>query len=310
MTIHKSFLKEYRLNYNSNQIVLDNNVNNFQGYHPKVISFSKFFNGYKYWIAYTPYPKGNQKKENPVINASNDLIHWVTPIGMSNPLDIPIISNYYSYNSDTHLLFNTDTQELEIFWRYVNIIENKVIIYSKKSKNGINWSKKKIFLISKNRKKCDYVSPTIIYEKRKYRIWFVLGKKIYYMEKKGKILTKAKILNINYKNNYKTWHIDLIYNKEKKLYELITCAYIDVRKRTTMPIFYSSSKDNISWSKPILILKPAIGTSKFDSQGLYRSSLLFENGTYYLFYSGHDKYYNVGIGIMFGRKINHLKPYI
>jgi len=117
LSIHKSFLNEYKFNSNSNQLILDNNVNNDQGYHPKVISFSKFFNGYKYWIAYTPYPKGDQCKENPVINASNDLIHWVSPLGISNPLDVPIISNAYSYNSDTHLLFNEDTQELEIYWR-------------------------------------------------------------------------------------------------------------------------------------------------------------------------------------------------
>ena len=72
---------------------------------------------------------------------------------MINPLDAPIISNSLSYNSDTHLLFNEDTQNLEIFWRYVNLSENKAIIYFKKSQNGIIWSEKKIFLITKNKKK-------------------------------------------------------------------------------------------------------------------------------------------------------------
>ena len=93
-------------NYNSNPIVLDNNINHLQGYHPKVIFFSKFFNGYKYWMAYTPYPKADATKENPCIIVSNDLIHWITPQGMINPLDAPIISNSLSYNSDTHFLFN------------------------------------------------------------------------------------------------------------------------------------------------------------------------------------------------------------
>jgi hypothetical protein len=294
--------------YNSNPIFIDNDDNHLQGYHPKVISFSKSFNGYKYWMAFTPYPKADATKENPCIIVSNDLIHWITPQGMINPLDAPIISNSLSYNSDTHLLFNEDTQNLEIFWRYVNLSENKAIIYFKKSQNGIIWSEKKIFLITKNRKKHDYLSPAIIYEKGVYKIWYISHRKIYYMEKRDKEITFAKILKVNYKGNYHSWHLDLIYNKQKKLYELVTCAYI--KKRKTMPLFYSSSKDNISWSKFILILNPAIGTSKFDSQGLYRSSLLFLKGTYYLFYSAHDRYYNVGIGIMFGRNINYLKPYI
>jgi hypothetical protein len=258
-------------------------------------------------MAYTPYPKKDTKKENPCIIASNDLIHWRTPQGLINPLDVPKISNANSFNSDTHLLFNEDTQNLELYWRYVNSLE--VIIYFKKSQNGIIWSEKEIFLITKNREKHDYLSPAIIYEKRIYKIWYISNGKIYYMEKRDKKFTISKILEINYDGNYHSWHLDLIYNKQKKLYELITCAYIK-SMRKSMSLFYSSSKDNISWNKFILILNPAIGTSKFDSQGIYRSSLLFLKGTYYLFYSAHDIYYNVGIGIMFGRKINFLKPYI
>ena len=131
--------KKNKIKCNSNPIFLDNKDSHLQGYHPKVISFSKFFNGYKHWMAFTPYPKADQTKENPCIIASNDLIHWITPLGMINPLDVPIISNDNSYNSDTHLLFNEDTKKLEIFWRYVNLLENKVIrielnIFKKKSK--------------------------------------------------------------------------------------------------------------------------------------------------------------------------------
>ena len=54
--------------YNSRTIFLDLNIYNNQGYHPKVLSFNKLWNGYKYWIAYTPYPHGDETKENPFIN--------------------------------------------------------------------------------------------------------------------------------------------------------------------------------------------------------------------------------------------------
>ena len=29
-----------------------------EAYHPKVIAFKEKWNGYKYWMSFTPYPKG------------------------------------------------------------------------------------------------------------------------------------------------------------------------------------------------------------------------------------------------------------
>lgn len=46
-----------------------------EAYHPKVIAFKEKWNGYKYWMSFTPYPKGKSAKENPHIVASNDLIN-------------------------------------------------------------------------------------------------------------------------------------------------------------------------------------------------------------------------------------------
>ena len=306
-----SLIKYHSNNHsNSKQIYLTTNIGNNQGYHPKVIYFDKLWNGYKYWMAYTPYPNADATKENPVINVSNDLIHWVNPKGIKNPLDIPQISDDEHFNSDTHLLFNKNKNELEVFWRYVNFQDNEATIYIKKSKDGVNWSDKEIFIKSNDRKQQDYVSPSIIFENGIYRMWYVHRKKIFYFENDGKNFTTPRVLDINYNDDYHTWHIDIIYNKEKKLYELITCAYIDVNIRNTMPLFYLSSKDNYAWTIPIKILEPSKKRLKFDSEGLYRSSLIYLNKKYYLFYSAHDIKRNAGIGLMYGTDITNLKPYI
>ena len=47
-----------------------------QAFHPKVLNFEKPWNGYRYWMAYTPYPGADQRKENPHVCVSNDRIHW------------------------------------------------------------------------------------------------------------------------------------------------------------------------------------------------------------------------------------------
>lgn len=300
----------YQNFYNSNEINLETNIGNNQGFHPKVISFSKMWNGFKYWIAYTPYPFRDCTKENPTINASNDLKKWVSPKGLNNPLDIPNKSDNYHFNSDSHLLYNTETKELEIFWRYVNVKNNSlnITIYKKSSKNGIIWSKKNLFLKSENSLFHDFLSPAILYINKTYKVWYVYDKKIHYLEKKGEIILIHKILNINFKNNYYPWHLDLIYNNNKKIYEIIISAYMNENKN--FQLFYTSSKDNEIFERPFIIMKPSKNKLKWDSDGIYRSSLLYENGIYYIFYGAHDEKGYSGIGLMYGKSIKNLKPYV
>ena len=294
---------------NSEQLNIVTTLNNKQAYHPKVIYFKNSWNGYKYWMAFTPYPNADESKENPVINASNDKINWIEPTGTNNPLDIPENAGKYHYNSDTHLLYNEDLNQLELFWRYVDDENNTVTIYKTASKDGINWTEKEVFLYSDNRKELDYVSPAIMYDKGLYKIWFVDKRKVYYTEKTTNSIKEPAILNINYLKGYNTWHLDVIYNQEKKQYELIACAYQDINRRESMSLYYTYSKNNKKWSTPIKILSPSTNQKLWDSEGLYRSSVIYENGKYYLFYSGHDDEMNVGIGLMYGEKIDKLESF-
>lgn len=295
---------------NSKKLNLITKESTNQGYHPKVIAFDKPWNGYTYWMAFTPYPYGDETKENPVINVSNDMKKWTEPDGINNPLDIPSPSDEKHYNSDTHILYNDDTNQIELFYRYVNEETNEVTIYKMTTSNGRNYSEKEIFLKSDNRKKLDYVSPTIIYDKGTYKIWYVDKREVYYFEKTNNNTTEPKKLNIKYDDNYRSWHIDVIYNKDKKQYELISCAYQDVNHREFMPLFYTSSSNNVDWSKPIKILEASKNKSHWDSQGLYRSSLLYINNKYYLFYSGHNNKEENGIGLVYGSDISKLKRFI
>lgn len=59
-----------------------------QATHPSVLHFDEPWNGYTFWIAYSPYPEADDSKENPHILASNDGVNWVLPSGFTNPLMI------------------------------------------------------------------------------------------------------------------------------------------------------------------------------------------------------------------------------
>lgn len=145
-----------------------------EAYHPKVITFNKKWNGYKYWMSYTPYPGGNSEYENPHIAVSNDLINWYAPNEKNISLDE--VKNKYKkkrYNSDSHIVYNKDKDTITCYWRYVDDVDGSVTIFKRETSDGITWTAKEIVLYSKDRHKKDYVSPAIIYENSTYKMWYV-----------------------------------------------------------------------------------------------------------------------------------------
>ena len=105
------------------------------GTHPSVIDFGVQFNGYRWWMAYTPYPNGGDALENPVIVASNDRVNWVEPSGVRNPLeDRPLTG----WNSDTELVWDNETHAMWCIYRVYR--EGNEFIRARRSYNGIDWS--------------------------------------------------------------------------------------------------------------------------------------------------------------------------
>ena len=310
-----------KINYNLNNIELyiTNNKSNSsyrlkltssygdnQAYHPKVLSFPKKWNGYKYWITYSPYPYANSDKENPHIKVSNDLVNWEEPINNLNPLDeVKNPENGLRYNSDPHLVYNDNTKELECWWRYVDAKENSITIYRRKTKDGKKWTKKEEIYTSK-RDKNDWISPVIIYEDGIYKIWYVYKTKVNYIESKNlKEFTEPRIIDIEYEDSVKTWHLDIIHTD--KGYEMIMVAFSDWKHRAFMDLYYTYSVDNINYETAKTILKPTTGTNYWDNSGLYRSSFIYEDNKYYVFYSGQGTNNAKGIGLMSGKDIFNLK---
>lgn len=299
-----------KADYNAKyQLQLISAYDDNEAYHPKVLNFKEKWNGYRYWMSYTPYPQGDDTKENPHIAASNDLINWEIPKGLKNPLDTPDETvPQKRYNSDSHIVYNNDLDRLECYWRYVDDKEDKVIIYRCCTNDGINWTKKEISAVGNPRKTHDYVSPAILYENGLYKMWYVDKKNVlkYTVSKDGLQWGEDKVIKLNYEDKVKTWHLDVIHTNEK--YEMIVVAFYNWKTRNEMNLYYSSSEDGIKWEKAKTILKPTSQTEYWDNRGIYRSSFIYENGMYYVFYSGTSRDYHHGIGMVYGKDIKRLKP--
>ena len=251
--------------------------------HPKVLYFSEGFNDYKYWMAYTPYYKAQDKYENPVIVVSNDGEKWTTIDGVNTPLDEP--SNFKSgvnYNSDTHLVYNDTKKELEVWWRYVE--GKKVILYRMITSDGKTFSDKEV-VVESNRDVLDYISPSIIYDNGTYKMWFIFNDKLMYTQSDDlKQWSNSKELITNYNDDtLNNWHLDVI--KDNDEYKMVMSAYYKNNNHVRMNLYYSSSKNGTDWDDFKVILTPTYATSNFDNMGIYRSSIVKVNNKYYLYYS-------------------------
>ena len=289
--------------------------------HPSVVNFPKEWHGYKYWMGITAYPKGDATKENPHILASNDLLQWEVPQGLTNPLDEPQSAEFEDnqrpkqYDSDTHLIYNPTTENLELFWRYVDDVAKTFTIFHRTSKDGVTWTQTEI-AYQADRTKQDWLSPAFMWEDNRYKVWYVNRDfSIQYRESEdGKTWSEPREVTIPYaEKNDKMhhWHIDV--QKFDDQYEILVVGFEQkgekpaLSERHIMNLYHASSKDNQTWSALTPIIYPSQKKDHWDGKGIYRSAFIKENGTYYVFYSGIGFNDVRGVGVSYGADINQLK---
>ena len=104
--------------------------------HPDVYFNAAGWNGYRYWMAATPYEGSNSQYENPSIYVSNDGQIWSTPPGATNPV-VPYPGTG-KYNSDPDLVDGLDGN-LYLFYREVEMGVGDGIYFVTTS-DGVAWS--------------------------------------------------------------------------------------------------------------------------------------------------------------------------
>lgn len=140
--------------------------------HPSVLYVADGWNGYRYWMAHTPYPGGDDEHEDPNICASPDGINWTVPDGLVNPLDDQPGSPG-ALNSDVDLRMGpSDTMFL--FWRTYDPAatgaEEK--LYYRTSTDGITWAAKTLFYQA-DQTQFRPLSPSLLYEDGRWIMWCV-----------------------------------------------------------------------------------------------------------------------------------------
>lgn len=270
--------------------------------HPSVLYIDKSFCGYKYWMAITPYPSGNDDFENPQILVSNDGKNFCFFKTLNSYLAIPKDVKIGGHYSDVNLCFANN--ELELYFRYNPHLKgtrrpnNRLnYVYVMKTTDGLHWSDKKLVLSNDTfKEKYNYVSPTITYEDGVYSIWFSnYSSNLYYTKTKDWIKFEPIMTCefVDKATNIKIWHHDII--KTNLGYEAIISAYTD--NSGIQSLYYSHSQNGINFTGFDLVLKPSTSDLKFDNVTLYKSSLVKLPNKYLLYYSAKNKdgHWHIGI---------------
>lgn len=108
-----------------------------QAVHPDVVDFHDItptgkWNGYRFWMAMTPYPYSASALENPSILVSQDGINWSVPPGLTNPLvDKPPTG----WNADTELVYDFHSGQLACMF-----IRTNEGVRITRTDDGITWT--------------------------------------------------------------------------------------------------------------------------------------------------------------------------
>lgn len=273
---------------NSNTpLAFTNYLGNNENIHPKVLYFENGWNGYEYWMAYTPYPLGDVNAENPCIAVSRNGLDWFSPEGLVNPL---AVGPENGYNSDTHLVYDEENDRLECWWRPYDIPSTSDAVYRRVSNDGINWDAPEEMIPFGETGKMR-LSPVVWKKGSTYSLLYSDGKKLYEthldISEPGLNWSEPYLIPIDWQD-LRPWHQDAIFDSEGCI-ELVINIREPGQSNNETDLYYVKLNPDYSQNSPLTkILAKGQNPTDIDSRSIYRSSLVKIGDMYRLYYSCID----------------------
>lgn len=268
--------------------------------HPDVIHIPERFGGYAYWMAFTPYPLGNDRYENPCLRASVDGYVWIGVPGSSDPL-IAAPTEHNIHHADPELVFSAGKLYLVYMTRDKTRKETRFSFIA--SSDGVAWSDPEVFYRANLG-----VSPSIAVCDDTWSLWTILldtsvrGSNAQLIRLTGPELTNLRYstpctINIE---GFVPWHIDVLRVNEG--YEALIAAFPRAADMSHTRLFHVRSMDGIDFvpttSRPII--SPSL--TGWDNRMIYRSTFLRRaDGSYRIWYSASNWSRHYGIGYLEGQ---------
>lgn len=261
--------------------------------HPDIAYFPGGWHGWEYWMAFNPYPNGNDGFENPSIIVSHDGINWSVPDGVTNPL-VPYPLTGKAHNSDQDLSYSSSSNSLVMIFREVR--DGKNIIKRLISPDGVQWSTPTEIISAPSHQ---LVSPALVMRDGKQPVMWVVDAGTGCSSQTNRVMarrwlgtpdmaqapesspawSKAIVTNLQ-QPGYIIWHIDVTYVASRKSFWAIYPARPAGSKEcgTGNHLFMARSRDGVhwvTWEHPVL----SNGVTPWATGTLYRSTMLFDDAT-------------------------------
>ena len=274
-------------------------------WHPSVVYVQDGWNGFKFWMAQTPYPPYDivpyaDRYELPCIHFSNDGKEWHSI--KANPIDdlSEDMINNHNYYSDPHLLLRGDI--MECYYRLSVSVDkythsSKTLLLKRYSGDGVNWSDSEIVADLRNEDDVyiwgeQIISQSIIWDGKCYKCWYVdrsgclHGRKISLTTsldgKHWDKFNQCQIENVN----LDPWHIDVQYYDNK--YQMLV---FDMHS-----LIWLESDDGITFTYVSNVLEPSRLFLDFYSEGLYRAcSVKIKDEIFVYFSAKNEKRTSIGL---------------
>lgn len=247
--------------------------------HPSVVDFGTAWNGYRYWMAYTPYPGAG--REDPSIVASSDKETWEVPAGLASPRLVTrdqIIAAGYTYGSDTHLLY-TDGQLWLYYRAYTEVAEpssGTEGIFRMESSDGVTWSTPTEIISSELLKAT--LSPTVVEEgDGSYTMWTVNAQSSpSTVERRtstdGLSWSTSTTCTIPLREN--PWHVDVVLRGGS--YHMLSSNLVG---GAATKLAYLTSADGVTWMRLTDDRSVPLSGLTFDAGGRHYRSCFLPAGT-------------------------------
>jgi hypothetical protein len=271
-----------------------------QAVHPDVIRLDAPFCGFQYWMAYTPYPFGDERLENPCVRASTDGLIWEAMPGCPDPM-FAAPEGAKDHHADTELIFRNG--RLVMLFMTTTVGEASATISYTETCDVVAWSDPKAICQD------DWiVSPCVVAADNNgvCTLWYVqchadAPKPVSTLFRRVgadlDMLGDAQPCTLAIPGHI-LWHIDII--AAGSGFEALVTAFPIGLNPSRSRLFHAVSTDGITFT--LSSASPIVSPSLFgwDDRMVYRSTFIREGRDYRIWYSAASWSMRCGIGYLEG----------
>lgn len=238
--------------------------------HTSVVYVPGGWNGYEYWMVYTPYPFSKSDYENPSVCASRDGETWVTPTGVTNPI---VAKPASGYNADPVLTYANGI--MYVTWKISYSVDQLWVVSSSDGFKTITAAVKILETAIASERN---VSPAILYDEinNQFVMWTVdivpatnVIKKRTCSTMTGTWSAPVSCTTNNIPAGLQLWHLD-IKKYGPNYYAAVWCSPTDTGANCR--IYFAKSTDGTTWN--LTRNKIINGFEVETSKGFYKGSII------------------------------------